>query len=48
MSYNVSKKQLEKIESVTLEEMNAFIKSHTELSNITFSIVTMPKDEKKK
>lgn len=43
-----SKKQLEKIESVTLEEMNTFIKSHTELSNITFSIVTMPKDEKKK
>ncbi|MEA1879622.1 MAG: pitrilysin family protein, partial [Campylobacterota bacterium] len=35
-----SQTQLEKIESVTLEEMNAFIKSHGELSNISFSIVT--------
>ena len=35
-----SKEQLEKIGSVTLEEMNTFIKSHTELSDISFSIVT--------
>jgi len=35
-----SKAQLKKIESVTLEEMNRFIKSHTELSNMTFSVVT--------
>ena len=35
-----SKEQLEKIETVTLKEMNDFIKAHTELSNITFSIVT--------
>ena len=41
-----SKEQLAKIESVTLEEMNSFIKKHTELSDITFSIVT--KKEKKK
>ena len=42
-----AKEQLAKIESVTLEDMNSFIKSHTELSNITFSIVTK-KNEKTK
>jgi zinc protease len=42
-----SKKQLEKIEKVTLEEMNSFIKKHTELSNITFSMVTKPEEEVK-
>jgi len=35
-----SKEQLKKIETVTLEEMNKFITSHKELSNLTFSIVT--------
>lgn len=35
-----SKEQLKKIESVTLDEVNTFIKTHTELSDITFSIVT--------
>jgi len=35
-----SKAQLQKIETVTLEEMNAFITSHKELSELTFSIVT--------
>jgi len=35
-----AKEQLAKIESVTLKEMNDFIKSHTELSDISFSIVT--------
>jgi predicted Zn-dependent peptidase len=35
-----SKEQLKKIESVTLEEMNAFIKSHKELSDLSFAIVT--------
>jgi predicted Zn-dependent peptidase len=35
-----SKDQLKKIESVTLDEVNTFIKAHTELSDITFSIVT--------
>ena len=35
-----AKEQLAKIESVTLKEMNDFIKSHAELSDITFSIVT--------
>ncbi|BAF72863.1 M16 family metallopeptidase [Sulfurovum sp. NBC37-1] len=35
-----SKEQLEKIETVTLDEMNAFITSHKELSDLSFSIVT--------
>jgi len=35
-----AKEQLKKIESVTLDEMNGFIKSHKELSDISFSIVT--------
>ena len=43
-----AKTQLAKIESVTLAEMNSFIKSHTELSNITFSIVTKKEEVKTK
>ena len=35
-----SKLQLEKIASVTLKEMNDFIQKHTELSDISFAIVT--------
>ncbi len=35
-----SKAQLKKIETVTLKEMNDFIESHKELSDLTFSIVT--------
>ena len=35
-----SKVQLKKIESVTLDEVNKFIKAHTELLDITYSIVT--------
>jgi len=35
-----SKEQLKKIETVTLEEMNTFIETHKELSELTFSIVT--------
>jgi len=35
-----SKEQLKKIETVTLDEMNDFIKAHKELSELTFSIVT--------
>jgi len=38
-----SKEQLKKIETVTLDEMNAFITSHKELSDLTFSIVTKKK-----
>jgi predicted Zn-dependent peptidase len=43
-----AKKELEKIETVTLEEMNVFIKSHTELSDISFSIVTKKEDNSTK
>lgn len=39
-----AKEQLKKIESVTLDEVNTFIKAHTELSDITFSIVTKKED----
>ncbi len=39
-----SQKQLKKIESVTLDEMNSFIKSHKELLDISFAIVTNKKD----
>jgi len=35
-----SREQLEKIEKVTLDEMNAFIKAHPELAELSFSIVT--------
>ncbi len=35
-----SKEQLKKIETVTLEEMNTFIKAHPELSELSFAIVT--------
>jgi len=38
-----AKEQLAKIESVTLNEMNDFIKAHKELSAISFSIVTKKK-----
>ncbi len=43
-----AKEQLEKIESVTLEEVNTFIKAHTELSDISFAIVTKKEDDKTK
>lgn len=39
-----SKEQLKKLETVTLDEVNTFIKSHIELSDITFSIVTKKED----
>jgi len=47
-SLDFSKEQLKKIESVTLAEVNSFIKAHTELSDITFSIVTKEKVSQKK
>jgi len=43
-----SKEQLEKIESVTLDEVNTFIKAHTELSDISFAIVTKKDENKRK
>jgi len=38
MGYN--KEQLKKIEALTLKEINNFIKAHTEISDLSFSIVT--------
>ncbi len=35
-----SKKQLEQIEKMSLEELNDFIKKHNEITNLSFSIVT--------
>lgn len=35
-----SKKQLEKIERLSLEELNAFIKKHDEITKLSFSVVT--------
>jgi predicted Zn-dependent peptidase len=37
---DLSKVQLKKIESVTLDEVNKFIIAHTEILDITYSIVT--------
>ena len=42
-----SHEQLKKIESVTLAEMNQFIKAHSELRDLSFSIVTKKKEVKK-
>ena len=47
-SLDFSKEQLTKIETVTLDEMNTFIKSHSELSDISFAIVTKKDDNKTK
>ncbi len=34
------KKELQKIEKLTLDELNSFIKKHQEINNLSFSIVT--------
>lgn len=39
-----SQLQLEQIQSITLDEINAYIKSHTELKQLTFSILTLQED----
>lgn len=36
---NFAQLELEKIDKLTLEELNEFIKSHTEITNLSFSIV---------
>lgn len=41
---NFSALQLKQIEAVTLEEMNTYIKSHTELNDLSFSVLTAPND----
>jgi predicted Zn-dependent peptidase len=42
-----SKEQLKKIEAVTLEEMNRFIKAHPELTDLSFAIVTKESEKLK-
>ncbi|HFS82654.1 MAG TPA: insulinase family protein [Epsilonproteobacteria bacterium] len=39
------KEQLKKIETLTLDEINRFIKAHTEISDLSFSIVTNKKEK---
>ncbi|MDD2382792.1 MAG: pitrilysin family protein [Sulfurospirillaceae bacterium] len=41
-----SKKQLDKIEKLTLEELNEFIRSHDEINHLSFSIVTAKRAKK--
>jgi zinc protease len=38
-------KELEKIENLTLEELNSFIKKHAEILDFTFSILTLEKKD---
>ena len=38
-----SKEELEKVEKLSLDELNNFIKSHKEINNLSFSIVTKKK-----
>jgi predicted Zn-dependent peptidase len=40
-------KDLEKIENLSLEDLNNFIKKHTEINDLSFSIVTKKEEEKK-
>ncbi|PAF54584.1 peptidase M16 [Helicobacter sp. 13S00482-2] len=42
------KQQLEQIKNLTLEDLNNYIKSHTEIKNLTFSIVTQKSQKDKK
>lgn len=39
-----AKEELRKIEALTLEEINAYIKEHQELLQLSFSVVTAPKE----
>ena len=40
LSFNYPKQELEKINNLTLNDLNKFIKSHKEIENLSFSIVT--------
>jgi predicted Zn-dependent peptidase len=40
LPFDYSTMELEQINSLTLEDLNSFIKEHKEINNITFSIVT--------
>ncbi|WP_104697979.1 MULTISPECIES: M16 family metallopeptidase [unclassified Helicobacter] len=37
--------QLEQIQNITLDEINTYIKSHTELKQLTFSVLTLQEDK---
>ena len=39
LEQDYSQKELEKIQNLKLEDLNAYIKSHNEINNLTFSIV---------
>jgi len=39
LEQDYSKKELEKIQALTLDDLNKYIKSHDEINNLTFSIV---------
>jgi zinc protease len=39
LSQDYSEKELEKIQTLKLEDLNSYIKSHNEINNLTFSIV---------
>jgi predicted Zn-dependent peptidase len=41
-----SQKQLQQIQDASLQEINDFIKSHKELTKLSFSVVTKSKDSK--
>jgi len=43
-----SKEELKKIESITLEEINSFIKKHSEIAKLSFSVVTGREESSKK
>lgn len=43
-----SKEELNKIEAIKLDELNAFIKKHSEIAELSFSVVTGEKEPKKK
>lgn len=40
LSFDYPKKELEKINNLSLDDLNKFIKSHKEIENLSFSIVT--------
>ncbi len=39
LDQDYASKELEKIESLTLEKLNNYIKKHKEINNLSFSIV---------
>lgn len=46
LSFDYPQKELELIENLSLEDLNIFVKSHKEIENLSFSIVTKKIEEK--